>query len=414
MVQRKKQVLVNIRTGKARSQRKRATTKQAENGVTEVGKLIRSFGSLGGGALGTYFGHPALGTAAGNSLAAAVSKWLGFGDYVVKSNTIVSKASTGIPMMHKDGQTVVIRHREFIGTVTSTTDFTVQQSYQLNPGDEQTFPWLSTIANSFQEYRFRGVVFHYIPTSGTAISGTSPSLGSVMMQTSYRANDTPPASKSELLNEYWSGESVPSETFAHPIECNPDENPFNVQYVRRGALPTGENQLFYDLGVTHLCTQGQLAAGNVLGDLWVTYEVELKKPIVASNVTSSSDFWTGITTTGTITTPFTDVTMSTGSLNVEGGTTGFYLHRPPPGRYLVTIILTGTGMSGSWGSLSLTNGALVPWDNGSSNRQVTTATLGIFNFAVLVPGASTTTFNWAGLLLAGTLTHTGLTISRIS
>jgi hypothetical protein len=189
-------------------------------------------------------------------------------------------------MMHKEGQTVTIRHREFISTIKSSVGFVVSDSFQLNPGNSKTFPWLSTIASSFQEYRFKGIVFHYIPTSGNAISGTSPSLGSVMMQTSYRGNDAPPSTKAELLNEYWSGEAVPSETFAHPIECDPKETPMNLQYVRTGELPATDSRLFYDLGVTHLATQGQLAADNVLGDLWVTYEVELKKPIVSSNVTS--------------------------------------------------------------------------------------------------------------------------------
>nr|UUW21090.1 MAG: coat protein [Sanya tombus-like virus 2] len=295
-----------------------ARKKAAE--TTAVGQLIRQLGTMGGGALGTYAGMPAAGAAAGNSLGAAISKWLGFGDYTVSSNSIVQKASTGIPMMHKDGQTVTIRHREFLTSIESTTAFTVARSFQLNPGNSTTFPWLSTVANSFQEYRFKGIVFHYIPTSGHAISGTSPSLGSVMMQTSYRANDSAPTSKSELLNEYWSGESVPSETFAHPIECNPAENPFNVQYVRRGDIPAGDNQLFYDLGVTHVCTQGQLAAGNTLGDIWVTYEVELKKPIVASNVTALTTSYGGlaVSPTATIAAIVGGISRQYGNIAVRG------------------------------------------------------------------------------------------------
>jgi hypothetical protein len=108
-----------------------------------------------------------------------------------------------------------------------------------------------------------------------------------MLTTSYRSNDAPPASKIELLNEYCSTEAVPSETFVHPVECDPKENPFNVQYVRSGDVPTGDSRLLYDLGITYLCTSGQQANDTVLGDLYVTYEIELKKPIVASNVTNT-------------------------------------------------------------------------------------------------------------------------------
>jgi hypothetical protein len=222
----------------------------------------------------------------------------------VESNSIVKsslKAASSVPMMHNENQTVVIRHREYLGEIRSTQNFAVNNSYPLNPGSSVTFPWLSTIAASFQEYRFRGVVFHYIPTSGSAVSGTSPSLGSVMLQTSYRATDVPPSSKVEMLNEYCANEVVPSDAMAHPIECAPLENPFNILYVRTGQVPTGDTKLMYDLGVTHLCTSGQLANGNVIGDLWVTYEVELKKPLVSSNATSqyqSGSVWSTGTMTG--------------------------------------------------------------------------------------------------------------------
>jgi hypothetical protein len=204
--------------------------------------------------------------------------------------------------MHNTGQTVTIRHKEYLGEIRGSTAFTVQQSYQINPGNSLTFPWLSGVAVRFQEYRIKGMVFHYIPTSGTAVSSTDAALGSVMMQTSYRSNDMVPSSKVELLNEYCSSESVPCEAFAHPIECDPKENPFNVQYVRSGNIPSNDSQLLYDLGVTHIATSGQQIDGKVIGDLWVTYEIELKKPIVASNVTAVVDSYaaeyTGGITTG--------------------------------------------------------------------------------------------------------------------
>jgi hypothetical protein len=157
----------------------------------------------------------------------------------------------------------------------------------LNPGVTQTFPWLSQIARNFQTYSFKGIVFHYVPTSGNAVSSTNNALGSVMFQTSYRANDALPASKVEMLNEYWSCEVVPSDTVAHPIECAPKENPFQVQYVRTGNVPVGDNLLLYDLGATHVAVSGMQANDIVVGDIWVSYEVELSKPIISSNVTSS-------------------------------------------------------------------------------------------------------------------------------
>lgn len=162
------------------------------------------------------------------------------------------------------------------------------------------------------------MVFHYVPSSGTAVSGTNSSLGTVMMQTSYRSTDLPPSSKVEILNEYWSTESVPSESFAHPIECNPAENPFNVQYIRTTGLPATENQLMYDLGTTHLAVSGQQANDTVLGDLWISYEIELKKPVVASNVSPRSYLCQGLSTVATFANLFGNMDFASGNLDIVG------------------------------------------------------------------------------------------------
>lgn len=259
-----------------------------ERELTRLGSALRTLGGLGGGALGGLIGMPSAGSSAGTGLGAALSKWLGSGDYQVQSNTLVNslKASGSIPAMHREGQTITVRHREFLGEVLSSTSFTTRMELPINPGMAATFPWLSGIASKFQQYKVKGLVFHYVPTSGNAVSSTNNALGSVILQTSYRANDSGPQTKIEALNEYWSTEVVPSETVAHPIECNPNENPFNVQYVRAGSLAANDNVLMYDLGRTFVCVSGQQANGVVLGDMWVTYEVELKKPILDSPATS--------------------------------------------------------------------------------------------------------------------------------
>jgi len=192
--------------------------------------------------------------------------------------------------MHKTNQSITVRHKEYIGPIVGSEDFTVQYELPLNPGLLGTFPWLSGIAERYQEYTFKGVVFHYIPSSGAAVSSTNAALGTVMMQTTYRASDSQPFGKIEMLNEYCASESVPSETFIHPIECDPRENPFNVQYVRTQPPPANEPLMSYDLGKTFVATQGQQVTGFTLGDLWVTYEVELRKPIVRSDTTEQPYF----------------------------------------------------------------------------------------------------------------------------
>nr|QKE44135.1 hypothetical protein 3 [Forsythia suspensa tombusvirus] len=331
---RKQVVVVKARSAKQK--------KKAPKTPTLLGHALRQLGAAGGGALGTWMGNPVAGSAVGHSLGGAISRWLGAGDYTVDTNSIVRntlKASASIPFMHSDDQTVVIRHKEFVGEIRSSTSFAVSKSLELNPGNRLTFPWLASIASSFQEYRFKGLVFHYVPSSGVAVSGTNAALGTVMMQTSYRATDTGPRSKVEMLNEYCSNESMPSEPFAHPIECNPKENPFNVLYVRTGEVPESETKMMYDLGVTHIAVSGCPAAFNILGDLWVTYEVELKKPLIASAVTQK--FNAGSAAFGAATGPnmFSTLTNRAGNMAISGSGNLIMLPTGSQGLWLVTFEL---------------------------------------------------------------------------
>jgi hypothetical protein len=312
-----------------------------------LGTALRALGASAGGAVGGYFGNPIAGGAAGSSLGAALSKWMGAGDYQVTSNSVVSsmKASNSIPSMHTNDQSVIVRHKEFVMTVTGSTSFQVRRSLIINPGRATTFPWLANIASNYQQYRIKGMVFHYVPTSGASVASSNTSLGSVMLQTSYRSTDTVPVDKIELLNEYWSSEAVPSEPFCHPIECNPKENPFNIQYVRTdgAVIPVSDSPLLYDLGVTHVAVQGQQVNGAELGDLWVTYEVELKKPIITSNATTSGYFTAGINTGGlSLANPLTGMAFSRGNIGIiaSGNTVTFPAN--VFGTFFVFVAYTGS------------------------------------------------------------------------
>lgn len=269
---------------------RKVVIKSQKADITAVGRALRALGGAGGGYLGTMLGSTASGASIGHGLGAQLSRWLGQGDYSVSANTILKQSAAGhVPDMHKNGQSITVRHREFVTEVVGSSVYTVQKRLPINPGISTTFPWLSGIASQYSEYRVKGMVYHFVPTSGTAVGSTSTALGSVMLQTSYRANEAAPAGKVELLNEYWSSEAMPCEEFCHPIECDPKENPFNVQYIRTADVPSTDNILLYDLGTTTVATSGQQAVGTVLGDLWISYEIELRKPKL-TDATGESTF----------------------------------------------------------------------------------------------------------------------------
>lgn len=390
---------------------KKATNKKNE--VTRLGAALRTLGGLGGGAVGSLFGAPTTGTSFGTGLGAALSRWLGSGDYKVASNSVVSqslKGNASIPSMHAEGQSVIVRHKEFVTEVRGYNTFKVRGSYDINPGRAETFPWLAGVAARFQEYKIRGLVWHYVPTSGTAVSGTNPALGTVMLQTSYRSNDDPPAHKMEVLNEYWSSEAVPSEAFCHPIECDPKENPFNIQYVRTGSVPEGDSKLLYDLGTTHLCVSGQQTNDMVLGDLWCTYEIELKKPIVSSNVTSVARS-AALAYTGTmdLNNWFNGDEVNFGTLAVTANVKTISFPAHLTGRFLIQVSLIATTVftaADLSGTPLTTNCSLYTLPTGSTYLRTVlgggTPTVGIatVTFAVEILDASKT----ASVTLLGTIT----------
>ncbi len=356
----KKQIVLN------RTQMK---TKKKKQQPTPVGKLLRALGSAGGATVGGYFGQPALGGAAGNQLAAMASKWLGFGDYKVSKNSILLKGSNGIPAMHSANQSIVVRHKEYVGQIKGSQGFAIRYALPINPGVGIVFPWLSNIAARFQEYKIKGMIFHYVPTSGHAVSSTNPALGSIMFQTTYRASDIAPASKMEMMNEYHATETVPSETCIHPIECDPKENPFSIHYVRTTTPPTGEPLMSYDLGKTFVAVAGQQADGYVLGDLWVTYEIELKKPLVQSNIVGGDYLKQTFNAPATWSVLFNSPSSSTGTLGVTFANNTFSIPPTASSTYQITLSFSGvTSLSAVGGDFTPTvdNGALLPMNASGS------------------------------------------------
>lgn len=407
----------------ARPSRKRASAAPKDE-VTRLGYALRALGSYGGGALGAMAGMPGVGSSAGHGIGASISKWLGSGDYEVTKNSVVSGAQrmgSTVPDMHKANQSIIVRHKEFITTVKSSTGFTVQDSFDINPGNESLFPWLAGVAARFQEYKIRGMVYHYVPTSGAAVSSTNAALGAVMLQTSYRASDIPPFSKLEMLNEYNSNESVPCEAFCHPIECDPSENPFNIQYIRSSEPDGLDDKLLYDLGRTHVAVQGCQTDGFPIGDLWVTYEIELKKPLVSSSITQPFQTFGALSSNppnaGDL---FGGLTSTNGKLRctLQGNTITFPKGRV--GSFQIMIRLGGFFSTYTWANtVTLTGCTLTQGTPGVS--QLTTSKGGVTDtvdgpvklvWILITDPSIQATVTVPGPFLIGTILNTALTVTR--
>ena len=243
---------------------------------------ISAIGSTLGTMAGTYFGGPlggGVGTFLGGKLGHLIESITGFGDYSIGQNSVMKGGLTPPQVVNSVNKgSIIVRHREYIGDINATSAFTLT-SYPINPGQSRTFPWLSGIAVNFEQYRMRGCLFEFLSTSSDSIlaSSSSSALGTVNMATEYDSLENNFSGKREMLNHEFANSRKPSVSFIHPIECKRSLTPVSELYVRPHSVPSNADQRLYDLGKFQIATEGMQAATGVVGELWVTYEVELFK-----------------------------------------------------------------------------------------------------------------------------------------
>lgn len=275
--------------------------KAPKNNSKSNKSLLRQIGS----SVGSIFGP--IGSRVGEGAANFISHIMGQGDYKVNYNSLLT--NSGPPSFSTNGDDVIIKHREFIADLTSSTGF-VNSNYLINPGNASLFPWLSGLATNFEEYEFLGLIFEFKSTSGSAIASTNNALGTVMMATDYNVENGNFSTKRAMETTEFSTSASTAESFIHPIECAKNKNVLGIQYITAstsvGAV-TGDPRFYYQ-GNLQIATAGQQAASITIGELWVSYQVKLAKPIFAGLSTSASSdrdwftawatcsFTTGVTT----------------------------------------------------------------------------------------------------------------------
>jgi hypothetical protein len=176
----------------------------------------------------------------------------------------------------------VVSRREYVTRVVAPAvpgDFS-NTSYSINPGLSGVFAWLSQIASNFEEYEFWGLVFSYQPVISTAT--TTGAMGSVVVACNYNAGAPKFKSFREMVEYQGAIESRICDPIEFGIECDPAKNAgHDMEYVRSGAVPNGEDIKSYDIGTFQFATSDVSAAytaGTLLGHVYVEYKIRLGKP----------------------------------------------------------------------------------------------------------------------------------------
>jgi hypothetical protein len=320
----------------------------------------------------------------------------GFGDYAINANTLMDGGMNPPQVVNSfNNGGFIVRHREYLRDINATTAFTLT-SLNINPGLVASFPWLAAVADQFEQYRFRGLVFEFKSLSSDAVlsSSTSSALGSVVMATQYDVLDPPFPNKFNMENYEFANSNKPSISFYHPIECARNQTTITEQYVRSGSVPAGADQRFYDLGTFNLATVGMQAASGVCGELWCTYEIELLKPKLTTDEGYSllTDHYRLGTASSAQPFGITSVLAAGSSIGGTFNTNGTIYNFPSfivDGNYLVLWSVIG-------GSVTLVNPAISSPGNGLSILAYWNNDTG---GSVLVPNTTITTTAIIGVIV---------------
>lgn len=255
-------------------------------------RRLRSSGMRLKGGRGGYFdnflnfGTISQGTGHAGNLSA------GMGDYTVPGlgtvdNAIVGAgySSAGIPQFAPHQSTGVFSKVEFLQNIFAPTTAGQFQNtvLPLNPGLQQTFPWLALVAPQFEEYEFLQLMFYWRPMVSDFNSGTGQT-GEIVMVTQYNPADPPFIDTLRAKSYDMAMSCKASLAMNHGVECDPTKNSGAAgKYVRTGPLyneGVGSDLKQYDLGNLNVIVTGTPSeySGQLLGELWVAYTVALRKP----------------------------------------------------------------------------------------------------------------------------------------
>lgn len=190
--------------------------------------------------------------------------------------------------MHGPGATVRVKHREFIQDLLVDATGKLNTKYYLQPGDSSTFPWLHQLASNFQEYRIHGMVYYYrsLIADSLVAGSTVQGIGQIIIATDYNVLSNgyaalPFPSKAEMQNTQFTQSSKLSGDCMHIIECDPAMQVIPSNWIRTSSnLPTNADARLYDMAKTQILVEAT-APNQRVGELWVSYDIELRKPILS-------------------------------------------------------------------------------------------------------------------------------------
>jgi hypothetical protein len=311
----------------------------------------------------------------------------------------------GQPKIKNNRRGVIINHSEMLNTLTasvSASNYKVT-NYVINPAKADIFPWLSSIATSYDKYRMRKLRVTLNSVQPTTVAGKY-GIGYDPDST-----DDMPVDRSEVYAMYKHMESPVWQSICLDVPVSGRELFCNTHAVSDSKLvDDGMIILFADLIST---------ASLQLADVIVEYEVELLDPQQALFMTQVENF-TGVVYTATKALVPTYTHGPNLSTIIIGSATTIYIV-PSPGYYKIEIMAYDSAAASP--VITVTNSTT----NNMYGMKMNSTTINLTTFVCRVytnsvnASSGAITGEYLGLTLSGAanwlaLENLAITVSRIA
>lgn len=289
----------------------------------------RSMGGSAGCDCGPQTIGAKIGAFAGNWGQQMFKNWTGLGDYSINTNSLIvggSGSNAGSRIVSEGNREIRISGKEYIGDVfthPTVAGAFYQQNFAINPGLNDLMPWLSSLAQQYQQWRPNGIIFEFISTSGDITNNQA--LGKIIIATDYNTTTlhTSFTNQQEMLAESYSQEAAPDKNMAHGLECAPSERARSIYFVRSGFVGADQTLADFDIAQTTVATVGGPSANTNLGSLYVNYDISFYKTTLSNGVANKNLImrqWTATTGINTASAPFgTSRTLTVGTADYAAG-----------------------------------------------------------------------------------------------
>jgi len=212
-----------------------------------------------------------------------ISTLTGYGDYNVRTNSLMNRTVIGemadqVPMFRQQGADTRLKHCEYVGDVIVPDNqfgYNVT-TYDIDPTNSTTFPWLASVAQKYQRYKVKGMVIGFRSTSTDYQNS-----GVVAIAVDYDPAEQAYESMEGLLNTKFAVSTKPSTSMLAPVECDPTRSPLDGYYVKH-VTSLDDNDASRRqtiMGTINVATSGlTLAPGTSLGQLYISYDIEFLYP----------------------------------------------------------------------------------------------------------------------------------------